>query len=411
MRISTNQIQTIGINSILDQQSRLSKTQQQVALGKRVMLPSDDPVATTQMLNLQQALDTTSTYQTNANAAVSRLSQEDGILDAIGEILQRARELAVEGKNGSQTNETRKFIATEVRQRLDELIGLANTKDGTGDYLFSGGLGSTQPFARVGATFTYSGDQTQRFVQISSGRQVADGDAGSTVFQLIRNGNGTFVTGAGAANTGTGTIDTGSVSGTFTPTINTGVNGFTVRMVAPVLPGDPMTWEAYATGDATETPFATGTYTDGQAITLNGAKFTISGSPAVGDTFDVRSSENQDLFTTLENLATALEAPGMTASQQAQMATALDRSLSDLDQGIGNVLVVRSSVGSRLNAIESQQYVNDGAMQQTTEVLSSIKDLDYAEAISRLNQQLAGLQASQQAYIKVNGLSMFNFLK
>jgi flagellar hook-associated protein 3 FlgL len=84
--------------------------------------------------------------------------------------------------------------------------------------------------------------------------------------------------------------------------------------------------------------------------------------------------------------------------------------ISNLDQALGNVLEVRSSIGARLNAIDSQEYVNDNNLLQTKEVLSSLEDLDYAEAITRLNIQMAGLEAAQKAYTKIQGLSVFNYI-
>lgn len=440
MRISSKQIQQVGIDSILSQQQRLSETQRQVASGNQILKPSDDPVGTSELLNLRQSTESTKQYQDNARAAKNRLTTEEGVLQGVTTLLQRTRELAVKGANGSQTNETRSYIAAEIRQRIDELAGLANSKDGAGDYLFSGGKGTTKPFVeKSGGGYQYQGDQTARELQIGAGRRIADGDPGSDVFQLIRNGNGSFkVESSGNADTGssepegTGVVQSTSVIDQYKPVNTGGTNGYAVRFVddptpnsdeikyeiyeldsppafPPTYPGPPATWPPVADADRK----AIGTYTPGEPIEydLGGFRVEFTGTPDHGDTFEVKASEYQDIFTTLENLASALEQPVHTAEQHAELENAVNRSIGNIDQGLDNIMVVRSSLGARLNAVESQEYVNDDYLLQSEEIMSSIEDLDYAEAVTRLNMQMAGLDAAQKAYMKVQGLSMFNYLR
>lgn len=406
MRISTGQMHQFGVDSILKQQETLSKTQLQLASGKKIRVPSDDPVGTTQLLQLRQTHDSTKQFQENSTAVVNRLSLEEGVLDNVTSLLQRARELAIEGVNATQSNETRSFISAEIRELLGELLGMANVKDGAGDYLFAGGKGANKPFVvNPSGGFTYYGDQTQRELQVAPGRFVADGDAGSAVFEQVRNGNGTFVTEATTTNTGTGVIGPGTVLGSFVPAITgANVNGYTLQFITPT------TWEVVNTGDGTPVVPGPMPYSPGAPIQFNGAEVIVEGIPAAGDTFTIKSSENQSIFTTLDNLATALESPINSAAQRAVLDNAMNRALTDIDQGVQSVLTVRASVGARLNAVEGQQGVNEDFMLQTKMMLSGIEDLDYADAVSRLNVQMAGLSAAQQTYMKVQGLSMFNYL-
>lgn len=415
MRISSRFFQTMGVNSILDQQVKLSKTQNQLASGKRILTPSDDPVATSQLMQLRQTENTVGQFQANADAAVNRLSTEEGVLGSVTTLLQRVRELAIQAANATQTNDTRSFIASEVQQRLEELVGLANTRDGNGEYLFAGSKGFTEPFVpNAAGGYDYNGDDSQRFLQIGAGRQVADGNPGSSVFQLVRNGNGSFVTEVNAANAGTGVIDGGSVQGSFIPALTGGVNGYTLRFIQAT-PTDPITYEVFESGDPQPsphpTPVATGAYVDGEPIAFQGALVTVTGTPADGDSFSIRSSEYQDIFQTLKDFVTTLETEVTSAAQQAQLNNNINSFLADVDQGMNSILTVRASVGARLNAVDGQRYINEDQLIQTTQIISSIEDLDYAEAISRLNLQMAGLEAAQQTYLKVQGLSLFNFLR
>ena len=402
MRISTHQLQQQGINSMLEQQSRMSKTQLQVSTGRRILTPADDPAASSQVLGLTQVKEVIVQHQANADAARARLALEESALTGVGDLLQRVRELAVQASNSVLSNGDRAAIAKEVRQRLDELLSLSNTKDANNEYVFAGHQGLTQPFsANASGGFNYNGDEGQRYLQIGPSRQVAVGDSGTAVFRAIRNGNGTFTTRENTANTGTGVIDPGTVSGTFVP------DTYTLAFIQ-VLSTDPVT---YTITGAASGLVASGTYASGSGITFNGVQTSVTGTPVHGDSFTVSSSANQDIFTTVQNFAQALETPLSSPAGQAHFSNTMNRTLIDLDRSLDNVIEVRARVGARLNAIDAQKDVNDSFKLQIQETLSNLQDLDYAEAVSRLNLQITGLQAAQQSFIKIQGLSLFNFLR
>ncbi len=403
MRISTNQIYNQSLNAMLDQQAGLNRTQLQVSTGRRMLNPSDNPAQAAHALDLKQAIDTNKQHQVNADTTRERSSLEDSILAGVTDVLQRVRELTVQGANDTQNNDTRRYIAAEVRERLNQLLAQANTRDANGEYLFSGFQGQTQPFARSGAGFTYSGDQNKRYLEIGPGIQVADRDSGADVFQLIRNGNGVFTTLNNPANTGSGVIVPGSPGAAFVP------DTYTIAFTR-VLPTDPITYSV--TGAVSGVVVAAGTpYTSEANITFNGATVSVSGTPANGDSFTVAPSANQDVFTTLQNLVNTLEAGGSGPASQAQFHNGINRALVNIDQSLGRIVEIRSQVGARLNTIDGQKNANDAFSLQLEQSLSDVQDLDYAEAISRMNRQLLGLEAAQQAFVKVQGLSLFNFLR
>ena len=183
MRISTQMMQRLAVNSILDSQTSLSKTQQQLATGRRLLTPADDPSASTQSLSTDQAISITKQYQSNGDRALSRLQTEETVLSSTSDSLQRIRELAVQSQNDALDQSSRDAISAEMQQRLGELFGLANSKDGNGEYLFSGFQGNVQPFVNAGpGVYNYQGDQGQRLLQISPTRQIATSDPGSNLF-------------------------------------------------------------------------------------------------------------------------------------------------------------------------------------------------------------------------------------
>ncbi len=300
MRISTSQIFRQGVDAMLQNQRALSRTELQVASGKRILSPSDDPSASARVLDLQESQQRLTQYQRNADVAIAKLNQEETALGAIGDTLQRVRELAVQGANDVLGVDERRAIAVEVRQHIDNFMQLANSQDANGEFLFSGFKSKTQPFTHDGVGgFTYHGDDGQRLLKIGDSREVAIGDPGSVFMDF---------------------------------------------------------------------PAAGGGLTN------------------IGEV--------------LYDLATTLEA-----------GNGYPQALTDIDSALSSLLSTRSKVGARMNAVDDQRAANEAFDLAAAEVRSTLEDLDYAEAISRFNQQLTALQASQQSFIKIQDLSLFNFLR
>lgn len=399
MRVSTSQIFRQGVDAIQSQQAAASKTSLQMASGKRILVPSDDPNGAVQGLELRSAIETTQQYQKNALLAEARLNHEESLLEGAGTNLLRVRELAVQGNNDSLSAQDRGFIAAELRQRLDELLSLANSRDANGEYVFAGTRSHTEPFAPDGGGgFLYNGDDRQRLLQISASRRVAIGDSGQDAFMAIPNGNGSFATQDDPGNTGTGIIDPGSVSDPSAYVPDTYTISFTAS-------------DTYEVRDSGGALVAGGAYVPGASIGFNGIQTHIKGEPQTGDVFTIAPSTSQDVFSTYRDLIDALENPGGTAADKARFHNAMNRALTDLDQVQERILEVRAGVGGRLNVLDSQRDINEGALVSLNGTLSEIQDLDYAEAVARLKSQLAGLQAAQQTYVQFQRLSLFDYLR
>jgi flagellar hook-associated protein 3 FlgL len=396
MRVSTASNFLTGLRAMQNLQSALDQTQRQISSGRRLLTPSDDPIASGRALDLRESLSRLTQFDRNAGIAENRLALEESTLTSANDVLQRVRELALQGNNDTQSDETRALIAIEIRDRLDFLVQIANQKDGSGNYLFSGNLSDVAPVSRSGSTFTYNGDQGQRLIQIGEGRQVADGDPGSDIFFMVRAGNGVFTTRATATNTGTGIVGTSSV---LDPTA-WDQDSYSVQFI------DPANFEVRDSGGVL---VSSGAYQAGDRIAFRGIEFSLSGQPAAGDEFTVTAAPYQDMFTSIERLASALEQPVDDDVSRAQLTNRINGGLTDLDEAIGSVLNVRTRIGSRLSAIESQIDSN-GAMALTQqETLSGLEDLDYAEALSRLSLGMTTLEAAQQSFVRTQQLSLFNY--
>jgi flagellar hook-associated protein 3 FlgL len=156
----------------------------QLSTGKKILTPSDDPVAAARSIDLNQGIKQTEQYQSNINAARQRLDLENGVLQNTTDVLHRIKELGVQGLNATNSPSDRIIIATEMESLNEHLVGLANTRNANGEYLFSGFKSATQAFSKntVSGGYTYAGDANQRTIQIGETRQIADGDPGINVF-------------------------------------------------------------------------------------------------------------------------------------------------------------------------------------------------------------------------------------
>ncbi len=401
MRVSSGMIFDAGLASMQKQTASLLHTQQQVASGRRILTPADDPVAAARALEMEQAQSTNALFLTNQKSAGEALGLAEGQLAAVGELIADIRTLAVQG-GGALTDSDRSSLAAELRQRFEELVGLANAKDSSGQYLFSGYMGGTTPFAgSVASGVAYAGDDGQRLMQVSSARQIAVSESGNDIFMRIRNGNGTFVTDASVANTGSGLIDEGRV---LNPSAVTGDN-YTISFS---LAGGALDYTV--TNTTTATVVASAAYQAGNAITFDGISVTLSGTPAVTDTFTIAPSSSQSLFATVANLITALETPAGVGSGKTLLTNRIGAALANLDQALDNTLRVRASIGSRQNEIEALANAGEDLDLNYAQTLSRLRDLDYAAAISQLTQEQVYLDAAQKSFLRVTGLSLFNYV-
>ena len=129
-RMSSDQIHQSGLDVILDAQARLARTQEELASGKRILNPSDDPVASAQIQNIKSELTRIETLQKNISHATSELAMVEDSVASIENILMRARELAVRGANDSLSAQDREIIATEIDGLREQLIAAATATYG-----------------------------------------------------------------------------------------------------------------------------------------------------------------------------------------------------------------------------------------------------------------------------------------
>lgn len=408
IRISSQQVFSGGINRLQDLNVGLNKTSEQISTGKRVNRPSDDPVAAARILKLDQELARADTYQRNAQLADNRLKQEENALASSIDVIQRVRELTVQAGNGALSQNDRNSIASELKERLDQLATIANTKDASGEYIFSGFQGNQQAFTQnVSGDWVYRGDEGQRVLEIDDGVTVPISDHGKGIYVDVQAAEPTFFAEASSSNTSGARISSGMV-----------VDRTEFDLVYPddisisVVDDGAGGLEVQAFNRRTSDPLVVDppAYTSGGSFEVAGAQVEIFGA-AIGDEFTLKTAQKQSAFTSIEKLIYGLEnIDKTTPGGQDAYDDLIGNSLTNLDFAQESIIKKQTELGGRMNAVESTQSFLEDSSVYSNEIRSQLQDVDYAEAISNLSFQSFVLQAAQQSFAQVSRLSLFDRL-
>lgn len=408
MRISTSQFYTQNIELMNNQQSQLSELYQQVASGSTLLTAADNPLGAAQAVQLSATSATLAQYSSNQSSALSSLQLEDKTLSSVTNVLNAVVPSLTGAINGTLSDSDRSALAAQLQGQRDTLLQLANTTDGTGNYLFAGLQSGNQPFTNSpSGGVTYSGDTGQQTVQISDSVSVAVGDNGVSVFTSVPALGSLAVPASNPSNTGTGTI--GVITG-GTPGDPTNNHAFTVTF------GGTSAAPTYTVTDNSTTPPTVGTaqnYTAGSAISIGSQSMIISGNPAPGDTFTLTPATQAggDMIGALDAAIAALKQPvGSGAAAGATLNNALTTALTKMQNAVANVTTVQASVGGREQEVQSMQTITSTNSLQITNSLTDLTQADMPAAITQLLQVQNSLTAAQEAFSKVQGLSLFQYL-
>ena len=410
MRISTSQFYDQNIQTMDNQQGQLSTYYQQLSSGTALTTPADNPLGAAQAVQLTMVSATITQYQTNQSAALSSLGLEDKTLSSVTSTLDSVTSQLVRAGDGTMNDSDRASIAQALEGYRNQLLNLANTSDGAGNYLFSGFQATTQPFTNnTAGGVNYQGDSGIREAQVADTRQIATNDSGASVFLSVP-ATGTSEVSAGAStNTGTGTIGTASITN---PAITTNGDHYTIAF------GGTAAAPTYTVTDNTAVPpttTAATAFTANTPISLGaGMQVSISGAPNPGDTFTVTpatATQNTSVFASLDSVIAALKQPAdNNPTAVATLKNALTSALTQVQNSMTNVTVVQAWVGGREHELQALQTTTQTNSVQTQSDLSNLTGVDMVTAITKFEQTQSSLQAAQQAFVKMQGMSLFQYI-
>jgi flagellar hook-associated protein 3 FlgL len=406
MRISSSQYFSMNVETMSNQQAQLSQIYQEISSGSSLTTAADNPLGAAQAVQLSSQATALSQYTSNQNSALSSLQAEDSTLNGVMSTLQSVNTLALRAGSGSLNDTDRTAIATQLTSLRDQLVTYANSTDTAGNSMFSGFQNTTKAFTTsASGAVVYSGDTGTRTVQVTGSNQVATSDNGVAVFMSVGASNSQPIAAGNSANTGSGVI--GSVT-----------------MNDPTNAGNADSYEIDFAGSGTSTTYtikdtttgvtsAAQPYTAGANITMAGQSVAISGTPADGDTFTVKPANQAgtDVFANLNAMIAALQQPvNSNAAATATLQNAMNTGLSQLANTMNNVTAVQASVGGRQQEVQALQTVTQTNTLQTQSNLSDLTSTDMVSTISKYSLQQAALQASQQAFVQIQNMSLFQYI-
>ncbi|GGD72288.1 flagellar hook-associated protein FlgL [Lacimicrobium alkaliphilum] len=407
MRISTNQLFDRSIQSILNNQGNLSDLQQQLASGKKLLRPSDDPVGASKVIRLTEELEQIKQFQRNNDVLTSALKEQEAVMRNITSSVQRARQLAVQSGNGIMAAEDKAALAVEIGAIRDEVFDLMNSRDASGEYIFAGYQSKSPAFifdpAATGNKYQFQGDEGTNDLQVSPAVRLQAADSGKTVFEDVFARFKSSITGGTAADSSLNITlqkDLDTFHQQNYDAVTPANNAFEIQVNGA---GDQVT----VTNTGTGANLGTFNFTSGEPFTFNGMEFTIEGGP--GDTvqFELDPPQKKNLAQTLDDFFVALNDPDI--SQQG-FQNGLNDALIGMDNGLERLGAATAGVGGRLNVAESIYESNLDLEIAHKSTRSDIEDVDYAKAVSDLSRQETALQAAQSTFSRVTGLSLFDFI-
>ena len=419
MRISTQTLYAQGVTSMLDQQAAFSKVSEQLATGKRVVNPSDDPSAASQAVTISQSQAVNEQFSDSRTTARNNLSIEESALNQVTDTITRVQSLIVQAGNGTLSDSDRDALATELEGSREVLLGLANSTDGNGNYLFGGMSGDTAPFGEDG---TYRGDDEQRQQRVDSSRLMEVNHTGSQIFGGVASGNQQLARQTSESESslpitfkGPEVIDTAAQVDGAAYSVSIDAAGVTISGTdadgndLSIMDGE---------GNPLPSPVA---FSNGMTLAFNGLSMTLSGdeqqvaeAQTDGKATQLVVEEGEasaDLFANLDSLISALGTPIESEAGQAAFNNAISTASRQFSNSLDNVLTVRADVGTKLNELDSLDIIGDDRELNYASTRSDLIDLDYNEAISDYSLTQVGLQASQQAFSDISGMSLFDYLR
>jgi len=401
MRISTATFNNDAVSQMDQLETELQQTQMELSSGSQIQNAADNPIGAAEVNQMSVEVSASTQYVTNSTSANTNLSLEEQALSNSTSIMQNAVTLVTESNNSALSPADRADIATQLQQDLASLVSQANTTDSAGNYLFGGYANTSPPFTQSNGTVSYNGSDQVEQIQISANQSISGGDTGATAYMNIPTGNGTFTVSAASTNTGTASIGGGTVTDptTYAADAATGTGTYTISFTDP---------SDYQVTDSNGNVVGSGTYTDGDTISFNGAEVALNGTPAAGDSFTVAPAGTSSAFSALSNLITTLNS---TTLNPGQLTTQINAAVQQIQNSITNFSNVSASVGARINAITASQSTAASVTTTLKTNISGLQDTDYTQATTQLSTEELALQAAQESYASLEKLSLFNYIQ
>lgn len=422
MRVSTLQIYKRNVSLMNNAQQSVLTEQQNIATGKKIHTPSDDPVASARITSLNQRLALAEKYTLNAKYASTTLAQQESNLGEMTEALTRLKEIQTRSGSDILHQTAREALALEAQEILEQLVSIANMKDANGNYMYAGASSKTQPFMHAGEKILYQGDNGQRNLSVSNSLNIPISTSGLELFMNISNSSGDFTVTAGvdatiggatgkfpniavhSPNTGTKTVQDITVidRDNYIENIDNYFIKFQVGANTTYTVSD-------SAGKVIKGPDE---FDSSEPITFGGiaVQFDSIGSVGNGDVYRIEPTPRQSMFETVQRMITNLRRTTVTEAEQQRVLSENENIMYQLDLLHTHISQQQTELGSHQQSIERAKAMNEDIVLNSKSAIALLEDTDMAESITKMKGYTLSLQAAQQAFVQVQRLSLFNFL-
>ena len=423
MKISTKLFNQQQVSRFGKLNEEIQSLQNKISTGKNIVQASDDPIGAVNLSGLQQVKERFGQYSRNADNAINRLTIADTALQSVTTLMVRAKELAIQAANDTFGAQDREALALELEEMKNEMFSVANSTDSSGAFIFGGYHTNTQPFQKDNdLNIIYKGDRGTNAVSVSETRTIGTTLDGGSVFMAVKSGNAVspmFTILEDIINsirTASESVVEASAIGKATLQINNenpGNYSFNLSDssssvdISVDLPSSDLSGLVTAINAAGLNITAT---LSGSTITLvddNNGPITIKDLQIEGIDRSEKTPKSFLTFDAVDGVGTSLGHPQILYDKNQTIQNRLD-DIKSVQEHIANQKAV---IGARTNSLERQKELLAQRNIQVSEDMSEISDADLAALVTELQGQITGLQASQQAFVKISNLSLFQYLR
>lgn len=382
-------------NDLRRQEAKVFHNQAQLASGKKLLSPGDDPLATHYIQGVNQQEEQLRQYLDSIVMVRTRLEHQEVIISNAEEYADEAKRTVMEMINGALSPEDREAKQREMQEIAAGFLNLANVQDEAGNFIFAGTKPTNQPFFQDNeGNVGYAGDDYQRKMRIAATIEMPFSNPGSKVFMNIPNPFGDYEPDYQLSEKSSLLLesaknldpeDDASYKVTF---VEMGRNkfGYQLERNGSVVQVDEF---------------------DGRkGITYDGLTINVKGQVSKGDEIELTPRKTFSIFDTFKKtneLATTSVSDMSSSAKLQQMTEEFAAAFMHLNK-------VRTDLGAKMNTLDNQEQQHEDFKVSLAKSKSAFEDLDYSEAVIDFNENSRALQASQQAFGKTKDLTLFNYL-
>lgn len=381
-------------NDLRRQENKVHHNQEQLASGKQLTKPSDNPLATHYIQSIGQQEEQLKQYLDAIVLVRNRLENQEVVIANAEEFTDESKRISMELINGAYSPEDRAAKKRELEEIANNFLALVNTQDESGNYVFAGTKPKTQPFFRDNdGSVVYTGDDYQRKMKIASNIELGINYPGNHLFSEIPNPFGDFepqydLQEGSELLLGQATSaseDNSNYKVTFVDMSN-GKFGYQLEKDGSIVQVDD--------------------YSPVDGIKYEGVNIQLKGQVSAGDSITLEPRQTFSIFDAFRETMQWSESSVSDASATAK----LHQMTEEFQAAFIHLNKARTDVGARLSTLDIQEQNHEDFNLSLAKAKSNFEDLDYSKAVIEFSENSRALQASQQAFGKTKDLTLFNYI-